>query len=1218
MFGTNLFSNAESSITSFISRTTNAIAVSLGCPSLSMIGLSFSNIYRLLKKNEDIVSTELKQFSLQTSTYNKIIPEVFGRIRIAGNIMWVSEIKKTSIYHSRKITKYGTQNAYTEYTVRGSFAIAICNGVVDEIKNIYANNEPLNLSSYNIKIYYGDEKQKQDPTMQSYLGADIPAFKGLCYVVFTDFPMEEFNGTIPNFTFDVVRNKELQEKYDMENLVSCINIIPGSGEFVYDTKVQKKLNGGYIYGKFYETEKPTIINKHNSSQYTDAVESLNDLQKTFPNLKWVSLVVCWFCDDLNCKQASIYPACENNNANTEPDEWNVAGQTRKTAKLVGTDSEGNIRYGGTPSDECVKRYVKEIKKRGLKVCIYPMVMVDVDKKPWRGHITCNSNDINNFFTKQSGYNNFIKHYATLLKDDIDAIIIGSEMIGLTSVFDEENNTYPAVDEFCNLASEIKNIVNSNTKITYTADWSEYHHNNRGDYNLDKLWANENIDFIGIDAYFPLTDKDETTYDIEEIKNGWRNGEGYDFYYKDGNRTEKLKLEKQWAWKNIEWFWNNYHYDKNGNKTEWIPKSKKIWFMEYGFQSVDCCTNQPNVFYSKDSIDSSFPRCSHGNIDFKAQRTAIVATEMVWANSECVENKFLYTWDARPYPCFPNLKGVWADAYCWKYGHFLNGKAGYSTLGNIIKYICKKVGLNDDEFDVSLIKDDIIDGFLIDGNNTMLYYLRMLANTFNFDAYIDGGRIIFKSLKDTQIHTIDEEELIINEENNKIDFTTETICEQNLPNEVELLFMNIENDYKQTTAIAKDNCLKKQIHKVSVEIPMSISQAHEVAWNILSNLKNQNILYKFNLPIKYAYISPLDVLSIDYNNEKHLIRVKNIKVIDLTHIQIVGFSITTNDNILTNLEYTNEDITLNKDLTNNLNSDIDKTEFDVFELPNITNEKQNNIFSIYIPIWSNSENWQGASIYYSIDNEQNYEPLKYINKETSIGKLVKISNFNPISSNYIDECSEIYITLLNENQKLQSITDAEFLNLKNIILIGDEIIAFRDVEIIDKNVFKISHLLRGRYSTENAINNHQVNEKVILLDNDLCKIDLPITMIDKNIFVKVISKNDTLLNNDAKIIKPQGKSLMDFDVKDISVNTKKNKDIFIKFAPRKNYKISSNINNIEILNKFLLTIKYKQQIKTFKIENTNNFLYSKEEQIKDFGEIINQKNISLTIDNILLI
>ena len=529
MFGIGNFTGSTNGIlNSFFSRSTSVITSSLGCPPLRTLGLSFSVLKKIFSSNEDEILTEMKDMSLQTSTYNKVIPEVFGRVRLAGNIIWASDIQYTDIHHKAKTTKYGTESAYTETLIRGSFAVAICKGKVDDIKNIYADNEPLNLGVYNISIYLGDGEQQADPVMQSYLGKDIPAFRDLCYVVFHEFPMEEFSGRIPNFTFEVVRQQTIIGDFDMESLVKSMTIIPATGEFVYDTETQKKLHGGYIMGNFYETEKATILNNHTASKNTDAVDSLNDLCNTFKNLEYVSLVVSWFCDSLDCGIADVYPACEYNNLPTYPDDWVVGNYNRTNARVIGTDCDCLIRYGGTPSDNSVVRYVKEIKKRGLKVCLYPMLMVDTDEKPWRGHIKGNAKQVHNFFTKENGYNRFVKHYVELLKDDIDAVIIASEMKGLTSIIDEQGN-YPAVDEICNLAKDVKKIVNNGTIITYAADWSEYHHDDMGNFNLDKIWSCDCIDVIGIDAYFPLTDEAKTTYDIDKIKEGWASGEGYDFF-----------------------------------------------------------------------------------------------------------------------------------------------------------------------------------------------------------------------------------------------------------------------------------------------------------------------------------------------------------------------------------------------------------------------------------------------------------------------------------------------------------------------------------------------------------------------------------------------------------------------------------------------------------------------------------------------------------------
>lgn len=50
-----------------------------------------------------------------------------------------------------------------------------------------------------------------------------------------------------------------------------------------------------------------------------------------------------------------------------------------------------------------------------------------------------------------------------------------------------------------------------TKISYAADWSEYHSYRPNDgsndilFPLDPLWANANINYVGIDNYLPMGD-----------------------------------------------------------------------------------------------------------------------------------------------------------------------------------------------------------------------------------------------------------------------------------------------------------------------------------------------------------------------------------------------------------------------------------------------------------------------------------------------------------------------------------------------------------------------------------------------------------------------------------------------------------------------------------------------------------------------------------------
>lgn len=470
-----------------------------------------------------------------------------------------------------------------------------------------------------------------------------------------------------------------------ENKIRAVCLIPGSGEYVYDTVERFKDSAGL-----------ESMNKFIVGDDTNVVRSIDQLMATLPNLTDVSLVVNWFMLGLT-PGSDILPGVEQKS--TWPsynDPWRCAGFNRGTAHQIGNDGSGKLAYGGTPSDDSVRNIIRLLKDRGLFVTLYPMIMIDAPDKPWRGRIkpdnflwTTRLLQINSFFDGPNGYRDFIKHYAQLgLEEGIDSLIIGSEFVGMTGYnhsFNGGPSSFPAVDRFVELSAEIREIVGPDIKLGYAADWSEYHHTDGGYYNLDPLWASENIDFIGIDAYFPLTDRPEWAIDYLDIVRGWTTGEGYEWYYTDGPRTTKAYLEPQYAWKNLFWWWSNEHYDPGNVKTAWVPKSKPIWFTEIGYPSVDGASNQPNVFYDPSSSESSFPRFSTGKVNNTAQRRCLRAAFEAWWGSKMVQKMFVWAWDARPYPLWPEMTEFWGDYSLYATGHWIQGKLATNDFGIAAAY-----------------------------------------------------------------------------------------------------------------------------------------------------------------------------------------------------------------------------------------------------------------------------------------------------------------------------------------------------------------------------------------------------------------------------------------------------------------------------------------------------------------------------------------------------
>ena len=176
-----------------------------------------------------------------------------------------------------------------------------------------------------------------------------------------------------------------------------------------------------------------------------------------------------------------------------------------------------------------------------------LILLDIENTPSYKTLTGSADEITDFFTKENGYNEFILHYAELLKDYVSAFIIGNELSNLTSIQDKNGN-FPAVDNLVDLARQVKEIVGNNVKVGYSAGYKEYHSSNYW-YNLDKLWSSEYIDFIGIKAFFPLTNSLQTEITKETIKQGWISGEGYEYIVENGIQ---IPIEQKYAYKNIEY------------------------------------------------------------------------------------------------------------------------------------------------------------------------------------------------------------------------------------------------------------------------------------------------------------------------------------------------------------------------------------------------------------------------------------------------------------------------------------------------------------------------------------------------------------------------------------------------------------------------------------------------------------------------------------------
>ena len=387
--------------------------------------------------------------------------------------------------------------------------------------------------------------------------------------MFEDLPLADFGNRIPQLQFEIIRAISPAIPMRWRTASSGVALIPGAGEFVYATDIVTADDG----------EGATAPeNAHNAAGIADIAASLDELQALAPNLGAVSLVVGWFGNDLRAGQVAIKPCVETATKTTYPENWSVNGIARDDATVVSQIGRPPRLRRHAVGRQRGRRHRRSEARAGLRVLFNPFLFMDIaagntlddpytgdagqPAYPWRGRITCDpapgvsgspdqtsaaATQVDAFFGTRRGvrfhgerhdcvagpaatdwgYRRMILHYAQLCAaaGGVDAFLIGSELVGLTHVRDSAT-TYPAVAALKTLAADVRAIVGGGTKIGYGADWSEYNNHQTGDapgallFNLDPLWADSNIDFIGIDNYLPLADwRDGTAHLDYDAVNG---------------------------------------------------------------------------------------------------------------------------------------------------------------------------------------------------------------------------------------------------------------------------------------------------------------------------------------------------------------------------------------------------------------------------------------------------------------------------------------------------------------------------------------------------------------------------------------------------------------------------------------------------------------------------------------------------------------------------
>ena len=208
--------------------------------------------------------------------------------------------------------------------------------------------------------------------------------------------------------------------------------------------------------------------------------------------------------------------------------------------------------------------IHALRSKGLATMIKPHLWMS---SGWRSNINFKEkDDWNRWFL---GYRKNMIHYATMAQEtNAELFCIGTEL---------RSSLKEVPEKWIALIKEIKSIYTG--KLTYAANWDDT-------FDFPEFWRE--LDYIGIQAYFPLTEN--SSPNLTEIKNGWNK---HILYLKSlttkynkpilfteiGYRNDIHATKKPWEWGS---FFERL-YKKKSDKTQLLAYQalfEKLWTQDW--------------------------------------------------------------------------------------------------------------------------------------------------------------------------------------------------------------------------------------------------------------------------------------------------------------------------------------------------------------------------------------------------------------------------------------------------------------------------------------------------------------------------------------------------------------------------------------------------------------------------------------------------------------
>lgn len=1005
----------------------------------------------------------LKDLKMSASTYGAAIPWVFGLTRVPGNMIWARDIRE-----KKKKKMAGKGGAYNEYTYFCTFAMGLCQGPVKGILRIWADGKlvydatggtslaveggngyngfvkqllhdqltnaaaPTLASKYRIRFYNGSEDQLPDSAMETTLGAgNAPAFRGMAYLLFDDVPLADFGNRIPQITAEVFVG-DITQSVLVSPLLEAVDTplapyyVPGEAAFDWDR------NYGYI-------------------RYDQEIAQIN--LRTFTQLQRFGRGN--FSFPLNARLGKVL--------------------------CVGGDSSVYVTWGESNADMPLARldpYSMESVARTLTTYPVTQAVTAKDNTSIEYLLTCDNEGRLNLFQS----NNLAHRWgSTFLGGSASAIIPRicgrdadtsalptfyaawgtSTALTLTKINGEaQTNVITLTGTSISLGAVLWDSAVPGVLIFWSDGASKY---------LSK-WSEDTGQEVYRVSIAGFPDRMDPQARLQTSIYAWvAEDRLYIINTADGSFTDN---------------------SVDGGTGEINPNLGTIDWEDYLVRYPDVEQEYYNGGYEVASSPVEFAQWHYTHYGMAEGRTLTYVGGTLGGGYGLPDDyvgvdSFYQAFDPRRSAliCLDGIDGIVR----------VNTASTGVSVGTVVERMLREGGLQDAQYDLSVLYSIALRGYGWASGTDIKSILDELRRLYLFDLVEREGVLVAVARADGDnglgysVETIPQNALGSSSED-ATDFWQETrLQEADLPAKVTLAYMNWEQDYETSTARSQrlsnpvPTMFSRQTLAMELNVVMTPLEAKTQVSRILYSQWGERTKHTSRLPWSYLNLDAADIFSVHMNDSR--------TYSERLHLTEIGadFSIATESYGQDSGAYSDWD-----DLVADGGGTGRQTVSDDLKvaLPFVLNtpllRDQDNTggsISLYYFGVGNGSNgtFTGATAFKSI-NTVDYDTMTTADSDVEWGTVIGTLGSPPVSPYALDWETRLTVLPAVDWFDMDSITDEQLWDGANAVIVGNEVLQFRDCVENADGTWTFWNLLRGRRGTEYACDNHSAGERFIFLAN----------------------------------------------------------------------------------------------------------------------------------------